>query len=110
MASLADNLRELRLGRGMSQQMLAEHLGLSVAAVSKWEGGQSRPDIDMLLRLASLYQVSTDRLLGYQAGLMSAQQTAQQIKQLTQTKHFEEGIRLAEQALVQYPNHFDLSY
>ncbi len=110
MATLADNLRELRIGRGMSQQILAEHLGLSVAAVSKWESGQSRPDIDTLLRLASLYQVSTDRLLNHQAGLLSAQQTATRIKELTHAKRFEEGMRLAEQALVQYPNHFDLSY
>lgn len=88
---LADNIRRLRRERKLSQQALAGLLGVSVAAVSRWESGVSRPDISMLLRLAGFFEVSMDALLGHQAGLTSAQQEAERIKALAQAKRFDEG-------------------
>ena len=60
---LADKIMELRKGSGWSQEDLAEQLGVSRQAVSKWERAESSPDTDNLLALARLYGVSLDALL-----------------------------------------------
>lgn len=59
----ADKLIELRKRSGWSQEELASQLGVSRQSVSKWEGAQSIPDIDRLLRLSELFGVSVDCLL-----------------------------------------------
>ncbi len=59
-----DRLVELRRAYGLSQEELAEKLGVSRQAVSKWERGESSPDTDNLIALAKLYRVSLDELLG----------------------------------------------
>ena len=53
-----------RKGLGLTQDQLAEQLGLTAQAVSKWENDQSCPDITMLPRLAKIFGVTTDALLG----------------------------------------------
>lgn len=60
----AERLVELRKRRGISQEELAERLGVSRQAVSKWERGEAAPDTDNLIALADLYCVSLDQLLG----------------------------------------------
>lgn len=60
----AANLRAARKQKGFSQRQLAEALYLSTQAVSKWEKGESFPDINRLCKLAQLLQISTDALLG----------------------------------------------
>ena len=61
---IGENIRRLRREKGITQEVLAERLHVSAAAVSKWERGDSIPDIGMLLPLASYFNVSTDELLG----------------------------------------------
>lgn len=60
---LADKIIELRKKNGWSQEELAEKLGVSRQAVSKWEGAQSVPDIQRILEMSKLFGVSTDYLL-----------------------------------------------
>ena len=60
---LADKIIELRKKNGWSQEELAEKLGVSRQAVSKWEGAQSVPDIQRILEMSRLFSVSTDYLL-----------------------------------------------
>lgn len=52
--------------RGITQDELATHLGVSKGAVSKWETGSSLPDILLLPQLASYFDISIDELIGYQ--------------------------------------------
>lgn len=59
----ADKLIELRKKSGMTQEELAEHLNVSRQSVSKWEGAQSVPDLDKVLKLSKLFGVTTDYLL-----------------------------------------------
>lgn len=61
---LGSNLAELRKKNGYSQEALAEKLGISRQAVSKWERGESTPDTDTLIELATLYSTSLDELVG----------------------------------------------
>ena len=59
------NIKRLRLAKGLTQEQLAELLGISTAAVSKWEARNTYPDITMLFPLAEIFGVSVDTLLGY---------------------------------------------
>lgn len=60
---LADKIIEMRKKSGWSQEELAEQLGVSRQAVSKWEGAQSVPDLERILAMSRLFGVSTDYLL-----------------------------------------------
>jgi transcriptional regulator with XRE-family HTH domain len=55
-----------RREKGITQEELANHLGVSKPAVSKWESGQSYPDILLLPVLASYFNISIDNLIGYE--------------------------------------------
>ncbi len=61
--SIGERLHELRSQAGYSQEQAAEILGISRQAVSKWESGQGKPDIDNVIRLAEMYHVTTDYIL-----------------------------------------------
>lgn len=65
--SLGKRIAALRKSHGLTQEKLAEQLGVSPQAVSKWETDTSCPDITMLPRLSALFGVSTDALLGVEA-------------------------------------------
>lgn len=60
---LAEKIQELRKKNGLSQEQLAEQLGVSRQAISKWESGQSAPDIDKIVLLSEFFRISTDYLL-----------------------------------------------
>lgn len=59
----AGRLTQLRKAKGLSQEDLASRLGVSRQAVSKWERGESSPDLDNLVALAELYGCSLDQLV-----------------------------------------------
>ena len=59
------NIAALRKANGFTQEVLAEKLGISSQAVSKWETEQAMPDVATLPQLARLLNVSIDKLLGY---------------------------------------------
>lgn len=60
---IANRLVNLRKEKGLSQEQLAEKIGVSRQAVSKWERSEASPDTDNLIMLARLYEVSLDELL-----------------------------------------------
>ena len=60
---IANRLLELRKAHGLSQEQLADSLGISRQAVSKWERAEASPDTDNLICLAKLYNISLDELL-----------------------------------------------
>ena len=60
---LAEKIAQLRKQKGWSQEELANRLQVSRQAVSKWEGGASIPDLDKILKLSALFEVTTDYLL-----------------------------------------------
>lgn len=66
---LADKITELRKKRGWSQEELAEKVDVTRQSVSKWESAQSTPDLDKILKLAEIFEVTTDELLKAQQRL-----------------------------------------
>lgn len=61
--TLADRIQTLRRARGLSQEALAEGVGVSRQAVSKWESGQSTPDLERIILLSTFFETTTDYLL-----------------------------------------------
>jgi Predicted transcriptional regulators len=62
--TISERLKEYRRNKKNTQEALAEYVGISVQAVSKWERGESYPDITLLPMIATYYNVSIDELLG----------------------------------------------
>lgn len=61
---LNKRIRELRTARGISQVELASALDVSKQSISNWENDNIQPSIDMLVKIAAFFSVSTDYLLG----------------------------------------------
>lgn len=60
---LAEKIMTLRKQRGWSQEELAQQLFVSRQSVSKWESGASVPDLDKILKMSEIFDISTDTLL-----------------------------------------------
>lgn len=61
--NLNQKITQLRNDNNWSQEELAEKLNVSRQSVSKWESGQSKPDLDKIVVLSNIFDVSTDYLL-----------------------------------------------
>ena len=61
--TIEERIQELRKGKGLSQEQLADVLGVSRQAVSKWESGQSLPEIEKLIAMSALFGVTIDYIL-----------------------------------------------
>ena len=61
--NISDRIQALRKSRGISQEQLADVLGVSRQAVSKWEAEQSSPDLERIVAMAEYFDVTTDYLL-----------------------------------------------
>ena len=70
--NIGKNILELRKQNNITQEELAAELGVTAAAVSKWENGYTLPDIMMLCALADFFGVTTDALLGRNVVLKEA--------------------------------------
>ncbi len=62
--ALNENIKSLRMARGMSQVAFARMIGVSKQCVSNWENDNVLPSIEMLVKIADLFGVTTDHLLG----------------------------------------------
>lgn len=95
---------------GVTQEQIAAHVGVSRAAVSKWEKGQSYPDITLLPKLATYFNISIDTLLGYEPQLTKEriiQIYAAFAEQFAQ-RPYEEVAERIEQLLAEYYSCFPL--
>jgi transcriptional regulator with XRE-family HTH domain len=95
-----------RKEKSVTQEQLANALGVSTAAVSKWETGSTYPDITLLPDIAAFFQVSVDLLLDYQ--IDHAQQYKERIREFAKTSDYQSGLPLAEEALRKFPNDFEI--
>ena len=62
---LGEKIRTLRKSRNVSQEVLAQYLGVSFQAVSKWENGDNLPDVTLIPAIAIFFDVSTDELFDF---------------------------------------------
>lgn len=109
---IGDRIANLRKEKGMTQEQLAQELGISAPAVSKWETDASYPDITLLCPLARALGTNVDTLLEYEENL-SEEKIHGLAEELIRIKQ-EEGTEKAEEALQkllrQYPNSMPLKF
>lgn len=108
--ALSQNIKALRKAHRMTQESLAETLGVTVGAVYKWESGQSVPDIMLILQMAELFDRSTDALLGYEWKSRNVEHAIARIQAACKEKNYSLASTEAETALTKYPNHFAIVY
>ncbi len=80
---LAEKIYTARKTLGITQETLAEKLGITPQSVSRWENGQSRPDVDMLPKLAAFFGMTIDALFGYQSENLKIDQYEEKHKKIT---------------------------
>lgn len=107
---LAENIKTFRKEKRMTQEQLAEALGVTAGAVYKWERDMSTPEISLIMEMADLFNTSTDVLLGYEWRSSGAETLYDRIVFLTKDKKFGEASAEAEKALKKYPNDFHIVY
>lgn len=85
---------------GLTQEQLADKLGVTAQAVSKWENDQSCPDISLLPRLAELFCTTTDALLGRKHPASASESETRQVAHACWDDHRANGVTLAALALL----------
>lgn len=100
----ADNMINLRRSRNITQEQLADFLGITKASVSKWENKQSMPDIMLLPQIATFFDVTIDELIGYEPWLSKAQiqKIYQELALDFATKPFEETMDKCQSLVRKY--------
>lgn len=106
---LAENIRTLRKQRSLTQEQLAEVLGVTTGAVYKWEAKLSQPELNMVMEIADFFDTSVDVLLGYEMRDNHIAKSVQRLKDYRHEKN-REGLTEAEKSLKKYPNNFDVVY
>ena len=101
----------LRTKNNYTQERLAEMLGVSTAAVSKWECANAYPDITLLPKIAEIFGVSVDYLLGYDlTAKKSISETITQANELRKVQKYDEADHLLKQTLARYPGNAQLTF
>ena len=108
--SLPTNISKLRKERSMTQEQLAEALGVTFASVSKWERGVATPELNLIAVMADLFGVSLDALVGFEVLNCGAVALEERIHDLQRQKKYDEAVIEAEKALLRYPNDFKIVY
>ena len=106
---LAENIRKYRKERALTQEQLAEVLGVTTGAVYKWESGLSVPELDLIMQMADFFDVSVDVLLGYEVKDNRHDATVKRLQDCRRRKD-KEGLAEAEKALKKYPHSFKIVY
>lgn len=102
------NIKRLRLKKQITQEQLSLAMGVSCAAVSKWERENTLPDISLLPLLANYFDVSIDELMGYDAARIEEEinQFFEEHRKLFRAGKVDEYTRLSEKAYKEYPNDY----
>jgi Predicted transcriptional regulators len=105
--TISKNIRAFRKQRGLTQEQLAEVLGVTTGAVYKWESGLSFPELPMIVELADFFDTSVDALLGYEMKDNRLEATVTRLQEYRRSKNWD-GLAEAEKALKKYPHSFQI--
>ena len=109
-SNINENIKFYRKEKNFTQEQLAEAMGVSVGAVSKWESGASVPELSLILELADFFGISVDALLGYKTRNNSAEETAERLRIMRSQKNYTNAFSEVEKAVQKFPNNFDVVY
>ncbi|MBQ9796531.1 MAG: helix-turn-helix transcriptional regulator [Clostridia bacterium] len=110
--SFSDNFKSMRKQRGLTQEQIAETLGVSCQAVSKWETNSSYPDISLLPIIADYFGVSVDYLIGHDTSkqVEEINTVCVQVGELFDQGRAWEAISILREMLIKHPGNEKLMY
>jgi transcriptional regulator with XRE-family HTH domain len=102
--SIAKRLANIRKDKGLTQQALADAIGLHVTQVKRYEGGQSQPSLEAIKKIAKTLRVTTDSLIFEAEELMPEADLALQFQAITQMNTDEQAVikQLLEGMIIKY--------
>ena len=100
---LAENIRAFRKERSLTQEQLAEALGVTSGAVYKWEAKLSIPELELVIQMAGFFDTSVDVLLGYEVKDNRLEATVTRLQEYRRSKDWD-GLAEVEKALKKYPH------
>lgn len=105
---IGEIIQNLRRRNKITQEQLANHVGVSTAAVSKWENKSSYPDIVILPKLARFFNVTIDELMDYKINLTNedVSKILLECEVLIDDGKLEEAIELSEEYIKKYPSSY----
>ena len=108
--SVGENVKLLRKTKNITQEQLAEMLGVSAQSVSRWESGVCYPDIELLPLLAETFNVTVDQLLGVDdvAEKKKVEDYLGRFQVAINQGEIEECISIARAGVAEYPNNYAL--
>ena len=106
MICLSENLKKYRILKNLTQEDVAEYLGITPQSVSKWERGESYPDLELLPAIANIFETSIDLLIGMDA--IRAEETRYNIHKTAtgyqRAGDYDSAEKIYRDALLIYPN------
>lgn len=112
MLKLGENLKKFRTKHELTQEQLADVLGVSAQAVSRWENGTTYPDITLLPTIASYFEITLDELMGMQ-DFKSEEQIKELLAKIDENSNkglIYENILLLREAVKTYPTNYQLQF
>ena len=108
--TIGETIKKFRREQDVTQEKLAEYLGISYQAVSKWENGSSLPDITLVVPLANFFGVSTDLLFAVnrESDDDKVKEYREKANKLFNAGDMQACIDLMREALETYPRHYEL--
>lgn len=106
---LAENIRFFRKQKSLTQEQLAEVLGVTVGAVHKWETRLSTPELNLITEMADFFDVSVDVLLGHEIRDNRLKATVERLAVYLKNED-PQGLAEAEKALKRFPHAFEVVY
>ncbi|WP_310605313.1 helix-turn-helix transcriptional regulator [Anaerosporobacter sp.] len=103
-------IREKRKEQGLTQEQVAEYLGVSTPAVNKWENGITCPDISLLPALARLLTIDLNTLFCFNEDLSDTEimHFSNEVVQTIATHGFDAGFTMVQEKIHEYPNSYSL--
>ncbi len=110
--NFSNNFKTMRKQRSLTQEQIAETLGVSCQAVSKWETNSSYPDISLLPIIADYFGVSVDYLIGHDTSkrMEEIDNTCSLADTLFAEKRYREAIPVLREMLIKHPGNEKLMY
>ncbi|MGN1164074.1 MAG: helix-turn-helix domain-containing protein [Candidatus Ornithospirochaeta sp.] len=104
--TVGEVIKKYRKEKGMTQEEMAECLGVTTPAVNKWERGNTLPDITLLSPIARLLGITTDELLSHKDNLTDDEidQYLHEIKEDLEKKAFNDVFLSVKEKIEEYPN------
>lgn len=108
MNNIGKRIKQLRKKNDLTQEKLADYLGISYKSVSKWETGITFPDLSMIVPISKLLGVSTDELLGVKNEVPDERKAFfdAEYHEYWLKEDYERDLELAKQAVLEYPGEF----